>query len=115
MPKNTPTAPITSTPPGMDIARIEAALRTLAETAVAEEAQAATQNGGTLPDYTDNPSARAVSLTISTACRTAYHKLAGHLVALIGHRAASVICGQIGRDVQDESAAIAAQPSTARH
>ena len=114
MPKNTAAPPI-ATPPGMDLARIEAALRTLAETAVAEEARAAAQNGGTLPDYTDNPSARAVSLPISSACRTGYQKLAGHLVALVGHRAASEICGQISRDMDDEAAVLTAQPSTARH
>lgn len=114
MPKNT-TVPPVAPPPGMDLDRIEAAMRDLAETAVAEEARVAAQNGGALPDYTDNASARAICMPVSTACRTAYGKLSTHLVNLIGYRAASEICQRISHDVRDEAAVLTAQPSTARH
>lgn len=110
-----PTPPITSMPPGMDIARIEAAMRTLAETAVAEEVRVAAQNGGSHPDYTDNVTAQAICLPVSYACREGYQTLARHLMTLIGRHATTEICNRISRDMNDEAAALIAQPAQARH
>lgn len=110
----TPSA--TSTPIGMDVHRIEEAMRLLAVIAINSDREVRDRTGAyPPPGHPDTPIGRLICQPEGEAARMAYEHLAAHLAALIGQAAAIEVRQRINAVVLGNTEAGSHAPSMARH
>lgn len=95
--------PDTAPPIGMDLPRIEAALRKLAFQAMVEDLKAGRSPTGNPADWPDTEMGRLIYLPLGEAARGAHAALANHLANCIGSQAATEILQRINAEVSAEA------------
>lgn len=110
---SSPDVPASPAPPiGMDVRRIEIALRILAGTAMRQERTLLAPDGSEPPDWPDTTIGQVIYSPVSAACRQSFNSLLAHLSNLIGAQAAINLRDRINAETREAVPLPAADPSS---